>query len=139
MSAFLRWFTGAYFTAVLAGLLSAPWIFPTWAYGLFFIPFTLPYVIAGALLGLSLQWLLESLGAAGRLKTPVLLALTVGAGGLGMYHLTDRTIPYAIIGAASAVSGTLLSQHDGAWRRGWLVVIAAAAAATGVVIVTLGI
>lgn len=58
-----------------------------------------------------------------------LACLAAAVGGIGMALIT-RTPLYAITAVVSAVSGAVLSQHEVAWRHGWLVVLLAAGIAT---------
>jgi hypothetical protein len=137
MRLFSRWFAGAYGTTVIAGFAASPWYarmvpFPP-IIGVYVIPFALPFVLGGALVGLGLQWATQAFLPPGTLRTVLLATLAAAAGALGT-ELVTHSLPFVLIAMASAVAGAILTQSEAAWRKAWFVVILSAAAATGLVI-----
>jgi hypothetical protein len=127
-----RWFVTAYAVSVIAGLATAPWAFPQAVpviIGLLYIPFALPFVLVATLVGWLMQGAIERLLGPGWTRTLVLACGTGTVGGLGMALITATPL-YGIIAACAAGAGTLVSQHEAAWRHGWLVVLLASGIAS---------
>lgn len=133
---FLRWLLGAYCTVAIAGFAAAPFLFPRAEdatpviIGFFFLLFSLPFVLAGALIGWGLQKGFDRILPDSRWRAWLVTLLTMAAGATGMYLFT-RTPFYAVMAACAALAGGALAQWEAAWRRGWLVVILTAVLSTG--------
>lgn len=140
MGMFRRWFVGAYSVSMLTGFATAPWLFPNAAapiIGLYFIPFALPFVLLGSLLGKGMQWGIERYLPPGWQRTAILSCLAGLAGAFGM-HLVTGSAPCVTIAFLAAVTGAVFSQHHRAWRRAWLAILVSAGLASALVIGLLG-
>lgn len=97
------------------------------------IPFALPFVLVGSLVGWGMQWGVEQYLPPGWYRTAILSCLAGLLSGVSM-HLITGTAFYVFIAFLSAVTGAIFSQHQWAWRQGWLVVVISVSLASALVI-----
>lgn len=79
--------------------------------GFFFVPFTLPFVLMGCLIGWGMQWAFQRLMPPGWERTCILSCATAATAGIGM-HLITGTSTYVIIGGSAAIVGSVMSQYE---------------------------